>query len=54
MGLGYWLIERFAYDEDTGEVLTHNTWVYVIKSLYIHTYIHVSTHHSYCNRSISH
>ena len=27
MGLGYWLTERFVYDEDTGEVLTHNTWV---------------------------
>ena len=27
MGLGYWLTEKFVYDEDSGEVLTHNTWV---------------------------
>ena len=28
MGLGYWLTEKFVYDEDSGEVLTHNTWVW--------------------------
>ena len=27
MGLGYWLTEKFVYDEDTGEILTLNTWV---------------------------
>ena len=27
MGLGYWLTEKFVYDEDSGEILTHNTWV---------------------------
>ena len=28
MGLGYWLTEKIVYDEDSGEVLTHNTWVW--------------------------
>ena len=28
MGIGYWLTEKFVYDEDSGEVLTHNTWVW--------------------------
>ena len=37
MGLGYWLTERFVYDEDTGEVLTHNTWV-----------CYKVTEHTYC------
>ncbi len=27
MGLGYWLTERVLYDEDSGQLLTHNTWV---------------------------
>ena len=27
MGLGYWLTEKLIYDEDTGQLLTHNTWV---------------------------
>ena len=27
MGLGYWLTEDVKYDADTGELLTHNTWV---------------------------
>ena len=27
MGLGYWLTEKCSYDEDSGEILTHNTWV---------------------------
>ena len=27
MGLGYWLTEKCSYDEDSGELLTHNTWV---------------------------
>ena len=46
MGLGYWLTERFAYDEDSGETLTHNTWVcykYLITGSY-----------TYCNRNTSH
>ena len=27
MGLGYWLTEKLIYDQDSGELLTHNTWV---------------------------
>ena len=26
-GLGEWLTEQVMYDPDTGELLTHNTWV---------------------------
>lgn len=31
MGLGYWLSEKIVYNKETGQLLTHNTWV----SLYI-------------------
>ncbi len=27
MGLGYWLTEKFVYDDNSGQLLTHNTWV---------------------------
>ena len=27
MGMGYWLTESFSYDPDSGQLLTHNTWV---------------------------
>ena len=27
MGLGYWLTEKAVYDTDSGQLLTHNTWV---------------------------
>ena len=27
MGLGYWLTEKLVYDRDSGQLLTHNTWV---------------------------
>lgn len=27
MGIGYWLTERVVYDPDSGQLLTHNTWV---------------------------
>ena len=27
MGLGYWLTEKTVYDPDSGQLLTHNTWV---------------------------
>ena len=27
MGLGYWLTEKVVYDENSGQLLTHNTWV---------------------------
>ena len=27
MGLGYWLTEKLVYDQDSGQLLTHNTWV---------------------------
>ena len=43
MGLGYWLTERFVYDEDSGEVLTHNTWVWYKVTVYIATWIKLST-----------
>ncbi|CAI8020059.1 Xanthine dehydrogenase/oxidase [Geodia barretti] len=28
MGLGYWLTEKLIFDQDSGQLLTHNTWVY--------------------------
>ena len=27
MGLGEWLTERVVYEPDSGQLLTHNTWV---------------------------
>ncbi len=27
MGLGYWLSEKIVYNKETGQLLTHNTWV---------------------------
>ena len=27
MGLGYWLTEKIIHDPDSGQLLTHNTWV---------------------------
>lgn len=30
MGMGYWLTERFTYDPDSGQLLTHNTWVRIV------------------------
>ena len=27
MGLGYWLTEKLIYDADSGQILSHNTWV---------------------------
>ena len=30
MGLGYWLTEKLIYDKDSGELLTHNTWVSIM------------------------
>ena len=30
MGLGYWLTEKLIFDPDTGQLLTHNTWVCVL------------------------
>ena len=27
MGLGYWLTEKIVYDPESGQTLTHNTWV---------------------------
>ena len=27
MGLGYWLTEKMIFDPDSGQLLTHNTWV---------------------------
>ncbi len=27
MGLGYWLTEKLIYDSNSGQLLTHNTWV---------------------------
>lgn len=27
MGLGYWLTEKLIFDKDSGQLLTHNTWV---------------------------
>ncbi|KAL5509791.1 hypothetical protein EMCRGX_G005217 [Ephydatia muelleri] len=28
MGMGYWMTEKFTYDPDSGQLLTHNTWEY--------------------------
>lgn len=28
MGLGYWLTEKVIYDADSGQILSHNTWVW--------------------------
>ena len=30
MGLGYWLTEKLVYDQNSGQLLTHNTWVGII------------------------
>ena len=27
MGIGYWLTEKVVHDKDSGQLLTHNTWV---------------------------
>jgi len=27
MGVGMWTTEKLVYDKNTGELLTHNTWV---------------------------
>ena len=27
MGIGYWLTEKLIFDKDSGQLLTHNTWV---------------------------
>ena len=27
MGVGYWLTEKLVFDMDSGQLLTHNTWV---------------------------
>ena len=27
MGIGYWLTEKLVFDKDSGQLLTHNTWV---------------------------
>lgn len=27
MGVGYWLTEKLIFDKDSGQLLTHNTWV---------------------------
>ena len=27
MGLGYWLTENIVSDSESGQILTHNTWV---------------------------
>ena len=27
MGIGYWLTEKIIFDKDSGQLLTHNTWV---------------------------
>ena len=27
MGLGYWLTEKIIFDDTSGQLLTHNTWV---------------------------
>ena len=28
MGLGYWLTEKLIFHQDSGQLLTHNTWVH--------------------------
>ena len=30
MGIGYWLMEKLVFDKDSGQLLTHNTWVKVV------------------------
>ena len=27
MGIGYWLTEKLIFDKESGQLLTHNTWV---------------------------
>jgi xanthine dehydrogenase molybdopterin-binding subunit B len=27
MGIGYWLTEKLIFDKNSGQLLTHNTWV---------------------------
>ena len=32
MGIGYWLSEKLIFDKDSGQLLTHNTWVGIIRT----------------------
>ena len=34
MGLGYWLTEKMIYNPDSGQLLTHNTWVNIFYQSY--------------------
>lgn len=35
MGMGYWMTEKFTYDPDSGQLLTHNTWVRSVPHLLV-------------------
>lgn len=49
MGMGYWLLERIIYDQNTGAVLTNRTWVkkrltnskLVLYNIKLYNYIYV-------------
>ena len=32
MGIGYWLSEKLIFDKDSGQLLTHNTWVGITRT----------------------
>ena len=49
MGLGYWLTEKIIYDTNSGQLLTHNTWV----SLYKNDNYNNDTNHVIIIRSTS-
>lgn len=51
MGIGYWLIEKLVYDKDSGQLLTHNTWVCSCidcSMLYSYMYINYISSNYYC------
>ena len=49
MGLGYWLTEKLIYDKNSGQLLTHNTWV--SKSLESLHAVDIYIHWQYCSEN---
>ena len=41
MGIGYWLTEKLIFDKNSGQLLTHNTWVgaHMVVALMIENFV---------------